>query len=66
MTFHSFAQELVDSGLVTTPLGLEPGKHIGIEANGERLLYWPIELAYDRPAPVLHFGSLCQVNPFVG
>src|SRR2546427_8262065 len=57
-TFHRRPQEPVDSRLVTTPVGLEPGEHLGVETNGERLLDRPIELAHDRPSPISHFGSL--------
>jgi hypothetical protein len=31
--FHGFTQELVDPGLVSASLALQPGQHIGIRAT---------------------------------
>src|SRR5438445_212013 len=48
--------------LVTAHLVLEPSKHVGVEANGERLLGGPIEFADNSVAPVQHFGNVREIN----
>ena len=36
--FHGFAKELVDPGLVSASLALQPSQHIGVHANRHWLL----------------------------
>ena len=60
--FHSRSEEFIDARLVTAPLVLEPSKHVGIEANGERLLDGPIKLPDHSAAPVQHFGNVREIN----
>ena len=60
--FHGRSEEFIDACLVTAPLVLEPSKHVGVEANGERLLGGPIEFADNSVAPVQHFGNVREIN----
>jgi len=48
MAAHVIAQNLVDLGLVLLATRLEPGEHIGIETQADRLLDRAIEMAGSR------------------
>jgi len=42
LVHHYSAQRLIDSRLVAAPLLLEPGEHVGIDTQRDRLLDWPV------------------------
>ncbi len=46
LSFHGFAEELVDSGLIPASLALQPGQHIGVHANRHRLLDGAIKFSH--------------------
>src|SRR6266852_5899117 len=60
--FHGFTQELVDPGLVSASLALQPGQHIGIPANRHRLSDEAVKLPHYRPSPVPHFRRIRQID----
>src|ERR1700676_2837864 len=62
LPFHGFAEELVDSGLISTSLALEPGEHIGVHANRHRLLDGAIKLSHDRSSPFPNFRRIRQID----
>jgi len=50
---HVLAQRLVHSRLVAAVLSLEPGEHVGVHADADRLLDRPEELAADGVGPMV-------------
>ena len=59
---HGGAQDFIDAGLISLPLGLEPGKDISIHSERERLLDGTVELTYDCSGPIANLREVGKVN----
>ena len=59
---HSRAEDLIDAGLISLPLGFKPRKDIGINSECQRLFNRAIEFPNYRAVPVAHFREIGQVN----
>jgi hypothetical protein len=62
---HGVPQKPIRLGLIAGATGLEPCDNIGIQAHGDGLLSWPIELADLGPAPIENRGSVRKSNVLV-
>ena len=62
---HGIPQKGVDTGLVAGTLGFEPGKDIGVEAEGNRFFERAVKLADDRFAPIGHFRDIRGIDILV-
>ena len=62
---HGVPQQPICFGLITTTIGLKPGDDVGIQADGDCLLLWPVELPDLRPAPIENRGRVAEINVLV-
>src|SRR2546430_14444278 len=59
---HRGTKQLVDASLIAFPFRFQPGQYVGVEANGNGLLYGPKKSAHYSAAPVSYFGNIGYVD----